>query len=71
MRMQKGEPVDRHKALADELRKKNGVEWRDAVMADQRVEFIRGKDFSRWFQANQEKLTGVTAAGVLPLCVLH
>eukprot|EP00884_Botryococcus_braunii_P003901 jgi/Botrbrau1/13511/Bobra.0082s0104.1 len=62
-RGKKGEPVDRHKALADELRKKNGVEWREAILADQRVEFIRGKDLARWLQAHEEKLAGVTAAG--------
>lgn len=64
MSAQKGEPVDRHKALADELRKKNGVEWREAIMADQRVEFIRGKDLARWLQAHEDKLAGVTAAGM-------
>jgi hypothetical protein len=62
--LQKAESVDRHKALADELRKKSGVEWRDAIMADRRVEFIRGKDFAAYFRQHEDKLAGLTSSGM-------
>lgn len=44
------------RSLADALRAKGGVEWRSAVMADQRVEFIRGKDLAAHMRAHPEQI---------------
>ncbi|KAK9839798.1 hypothetical protein WJX81_002420 [Elliptochloris bilobata] len=44
------------RSLADALRSKGGVEWRTAVMADQRVEFIRGKDLAAHFRSHPEQM---------------
>ncbi len=42
--------------MADRIRGKNGVEWRTAVLADQRVEFFRGKDFASYFKRNEGQM---------------
>jgi translocation protein SEC62 len=38
--------------LAETLRAKNGVEARPAVLVDERVDIVRGKDLIRFFEAN-------------------
>ena len=48
--------LDPLRVLADTLRSKGGVEWRSAVMADQRVEFIRGKDLAAHFREHPEQM---------------
>lgn len=51
------------RVLADTLRSKGGVEWRSAVMADQRVEFIRGKDLAAHFKAHPEQMQNYVSKG--------
>ena len=51
------------RVLADTLRSKGGVEWRSAVMADQRVEFIRGKDLAAHFRAHPEQMQNYVSKG--------
>jgi hypothetical protein len=50
--------------MADSLRERKGVQWATAKLetADgdgTYVEFFRGKDFARYFQANPDKLSAV------------
>lgn len=51
------------RVLADTLRSKGGVEWRSAVMADQRVEFIRGKDLAAHFREHPEQMQNYVSKG--------
>ena len=58
---------DKHDALrqlADSLRTKAGIPWRTAVMGEQRFEFVRGKDFVRFFEKNEDKLQPYVSKGV-------
>lgn len=72
--MQEGQDpgADKHDAvrqLADSLRIKSGIPWRTAVMGEQRFEFIRGKDFVRYFVAHEDKMQPFAPKGRLP-CVM-
>ena len=49
-------PDDPVKKLAEKLRGKGGIEWRSAVLQDQRVEAIRGKDFAAFFRTHEDLL---------------
>lgn len=51
------------KEFADLLRTKDGVEGRSAVLDQERVEIIRGKDLVRYIAANQDKVTLPIAKG--------
>lgn len=42
------------KQLADKLRSKNGIEERAAVLADQRVDVFRGKEFAAYMRQHEE-----------------
>lgn len=44
------------KELCDKLRTKGGVDWRQAILADQRVEFIRGKDLAAHFREKPDQM---------------
>ena len=59
------------------LRAKHGVEWREGILHDKRVEFFRGKDLQRYYQkhpSNFEKWVGgpgeaaVLGQSQYPLC---
>lgn len=50
------EGVDPLKELCDKLRSKGGVDWRQAILADQRVEFLRGKDLAAYFRSQPEQM---------------
>lgn len=47
------------KDLSDEVRRKDGVPWRSAIVGSERQEFIRGKDFARFFRQHPEKMAGL------------
>ena len=49
-------PEDPVKKLAEKLRSKGGIEWRSAVLQDQRVEVVRGKDFGAYFRQHEDLL---------------
>lgn len=50
------EAADPLRELCDKLRTKGGVEWRQAILADQRVEYIRGKDLASYFREKPEQM---------------
>ncbi len=50
------QPEDPVKKLAERLRGKGGLEWRSAVLQDQRVEAVRGKDFAAYFRQHEDLL---------------
>lgn len=51
-------PVDPLRELADKLRTRKGIEYSNAKLAlpngGYRVEYVRGKDFARYFQENPD-----------------
>ena len=54
-------PADELKVFCNTLRAKHGVEWREGILHDKRVEFFRGKDLQRYYQkhpSNFEKWVG-------------
>ena len=54
------------RGLADDLRSKGGVAWRQAVLHDKRVEFFRGKDFAAYFREDPDKMAAFVTKGELP-----
>lgn len=50
--------------MADKLRVKGGVEWRQAILADQRVEFFRGKDFAAHYREHSDALRPYAPKGL-------
>lgn len=54
------------KDVADKLRAKGGIEWRQAILADQRVEYIRGKDFAAHFKQHEEQMLTWVSRGKSP-----
>eukprot|EP00891_Asterochloris_glomerata_P008998 jgi/Astpho2/8998/fgenesh1_pg.00133_%23_41_t len=59
--MSKKLPADELKVFCNTLRAKHGVEWREGILHDKRVEFFRGKDLQRYYQkhpSNFEKWVG-------------
>lgn len=44
------------KLLCDKLRSKGGVEYRTAVVADERMEYVRGKDLASYFKDKPEAM---------------
>jgi len=53
MRQQNAAPKkgdDPVRDMCDKLRAKGGVEWQQAILADQRVEYVRGKDLAAFFR---------------------
>ena len=58
--------MDPLRALADTLRAKGGIEWRHAVLDDQRVEIVRGKDFVQYFVAHPDKMQRYAGYGKPP-----
>lgn len=63
---------DKEKAvrdICDVMRRRGGVEWRSAVVHEERKEFFRGKDMLRFFEADPEKLDDISDSGDA-LCVL-
>lgn len=53
------------KGLTDGLRGKGGIDWRQAVLHDKRVEFFRGKDFAAHFRQHPEKMGPFVTKGQL------
>lgn len=51
--------------MADKLRVKGGIEWRQAILADSRVEFFRGKDFAAHYRDNTENMGPYVPKGIL------
>jgi hypothetical protein len=56
--------ADHVRDFADLLRMKNGVEARNGVLGEERVEFFRGKDFSKYVKANPEKCVMFVKGGL-------
>ena len=54
------------RGLADSLRAKGGIDWRQAVLHDKRVEFFRGKDFAAYFRQHPEKMAPFVTKGEPP-----
>lgn len=57
---------DKEKAvrdICDVMRRRGGVEWRSAIVHEERKEFFRGKDMLRFFEADPEKLDDVSDSG--------
>lgn len=46
------------------MRRRGAVEWRSAIVHEERKEFFRGKDMLRYFEANPEKLDGISETGM-------
>eukprot|EP00892_Ulva_mutabilis_P003469 jgi/Ulvmu1/1494/UM011_0224.1 len=64
--MAKTKKEDKEKAvrdICDVMRRRGGVEWRSAIVHEERKEFFRGKDMLRFFEANTEKLDGISEPG--------
>ena len=53
------------RTLADSLRTKQGIPHRTAVVGDRRFEFIRGKDFARYFEAHDDKMQAFVPKGAV------
>lgn len=59
---------DREKSIrdfCDIARRRGNVEWRSAVIEEDRKEFFRGKDLLRYCEKNPECLDGVCDPGTL------
>lgn len=57
---------DKEKAvreICDVMRRKGGVEWRSAVVHEERKEYFRGKDMQRFFEAGPDRLDGISEIG--------
>ena len=49
--------------MADKIRAKGGVEWRQAVLADHRVEFFRGKDLAAYYRDHSNEMAPYVPKG--------
>ena len=61
--MQGTQHEDPLKQLADKLRSKNGIEERAAVLADQRVDAFRGKEFAAYLRQHEELMQPFVSKG--------
>jgi len=50
--------------MCDKLRAKGGVEWQQAILADQRVEYVRGKDLAAFFREHPNDIVKYVSRGV-------
>ena len=64
-------PEDPVKRLAEKLRSKGGIEWRSAVLQDQRVEVVRGKDFGAYFRQHEDLLQQFVSKSAARSCGMH
>lgn len=65
MLMQGTQHEDPLKQLADKLRSKNGIEERAAVLADQRVDVFRGKEFAAYLRQHEELMQPFVSKGTI------
>lgn len=63
------EKEDPLKLLANGLRTKHGIEWRSAILQDQRVELFRGKDFAAYFRKHEDKMALFVNRGTRTACL--
>lgn len=67
MRIATQTAIDPLQALADKLRTRKGIEYSDAKLAlpngGYRVEYVRGKDFARYFR-QQPEMTDFVDSGL-------
>lgn len=52
--------------LCDKLRAKGGVEWQTAILADQRVEYVRGKDLAAYFRNHSDEILRYVSRALKP-----
>lgn len=64
-------PTDPLKVLADSLRSKNGIDWRNGVVEDRRFEYFRGKDFATYFRQHSHQFSQYTHTAGGELSYLH
>ena len=53
--------------MTDKLRVKGGIEYRQAILLDQRVEFFRGKDFANYYRDHTSEMAQYVPKGAVHL----